>query len=88
MGLVAPQHMQSSQSSDRTHVSYIGTLGGGFFTTESPGKPHSSFFFFMFWLHHAACGILVPQPGIEPTPPALEAWTVREVPVFHILVLK
>ena len=32
-----------------------------------------------------ACGILVPQPGIEPVPPALEAqslnhWTTREVP--------
>ena len=22
-----------------------------------------------FWPHHAACGILVPQPGIEPRPP-------------------
>ena len=36
-------------------------------------------------LRHAACGILVPQPGIEPTSPALEArslncWTSREVP--------
>ena len=34
-----------------------------------------------------ACGILVPQPGIEPTPPAVEAqsrnhWTAREVPPF------
>ena len=32
-----------------------------------------------------ACGILVPQPGFEPAPPALEAqslnhWTAREVP--------
>ena len=31
------------------------------------------------------CGILVPQPGIEPTPPAVEAqslnhWTTSEVP--------
>ena len=31
-------------------------------------------------------GILVPQPGIESTPPALEAWypkhqTTREVPI-------
>ena len=43
------------------------------------------FFFFFFWRHHIACGILVPQPGIEPAPPALEAqslnhWTTREVP--------
>ena len=32
-----------------------------------------------------ACGILIPQPGIKPLPPALEAcslnhWTTREVP--------
>ena len=27
----------------------------------------------MFWFFgHEACGILVPQPGIEPAPPALE----------------
>ena len=36
------------------------------------------------WLHYVACGILVPRPGIKPTPPALEAWslnhwTTREV---------
>ena len=39
----------------------------------------------VFWLYHAAGGILVPQPGIEPVPPALEAqnlnhWTTRDVP--------
>ena len=33
----------------------------------------------------AACGILVPQPGITPAPAAMEAWslnhwTTREVP--------
>ena len=37
-----------------------------------------------FWPHRVACGILVPLPGIEPTPPAVEAWslnhwTAREV---------
>ena len=26
-----------------------------------------------------ACGILVPHPGIEPMPPAVEAWTIREL---------
>ena len=41
-------------------------------------------FVFWFWSQHEACGILVLQPGIEPTPPALEAlsldhWTSREV---------
>ena len=34
---------------------------------------------------HVACGILVPRPGIEPMPPAMEAWrlshwTAREIP--------
>ena len=23
--------------------------------------------FYLFWPHHAACGILVPRPGIEPS---------------------
>ena len=41
--------------------------------------------FFSFWPYCALCGILVPQPGIKPAPPALEAWslnhwTTREVP--------
>ena len=28
----------------------------------------------MFWfLDHEACGILAPQPGLEPAPPALES---------------
>ena len=40
---------------------------------------------FFFWPRHAACGILVPRPGMEPVPPAVEArslnrWTTREVP--------
>ena len=40
-------------------------------------------FFFFFWLHHAACGILIPQPGVEPGPSAVRArspnhWIARE----------
>ena len=39
---------------------------------------------FIFWPCYIVCGILVPQPGIEPVPPALETWnlihwTSREV---------
>ena len=35
-------------------------------------------------VHHMACGILVPQPGVEPMSPTVEAqshnhWTAREV---------
>ena len=44
-------------------------------------------FLFFFWLHRVACRILVPQPGMEPVPPALgdwslNHWTSREVPPF------
>ena len=28
----------------------------------------------LFWLHRAACGVLVPWPGIEPVPSAVKAW--------------
>ena len=31
------------------------------------------FFFLIFWLPCVACGILVPQPGMELSAPALEA---------------
>ena len=48
--------------------------------------PH--IFFLTFWSFPMACGILVPQPEIEPIPPALEVqslnhWTTREVPGPH-----
>ena len=51
------------------------------YSLEENNNPH---FFFFFWPCYA-CGILVPWPGIEPSPPAAEAWslnhwTVREVP--------
>ena len=40
---------------------------------------------FFFWPSLAACGILVPRPGIKPVPPEVEArspnhWTAREFP--------
>ena len=57
--------------------------------TNCPSFPRTgSVFLFVFlivWPCRMACGILVPRPGIEPMPPALEAWslnhwTTREVP--------
>ena len=41
--------------------------------------------FFVLLFGYPTCGILVPQPGIEPAPPTLEVqslncWTPREVP--------
>ena len=49
----------------------------------------SFFLFFFLWTGHTACGILVPQLRIEPTPAALEAqsltrWTAREIPIGFI----
>ena len=43
-----------------------------------------------FWLSHATCRILIPQPGIEPRPSAVEVWspnhwTASEVPYFTFL---
>ena len=40
-----------------------------------------------FWLHHVACGILIPQSGIEHGTMAVRAhnpnyWTARELPKF------
>ena len=36
-----------------------------------------AFFFFFFGSSYTACGILVPQPGIEPNPPAVEAQSLN-----------
>ena len=57
---------------------------------------HFFFLSYFFWPHHRACGILVPQQGIEPMPPAFEGqsvnqWTTREVLVItfsHVVMLK
>ena len=47
--------------------------------------------FWFFWPSATACGTLVPRPGIEPAPPALEAWslkhwTARDVPAAQYRV--
>ena len=49
-----------------------------------PQGPWKRVSFFLYLLQHKTCGILVPQPEIEPVPPALEAqslnhWTARKV---------
>ena len=56
-------------------------------TVAKMRKKASLFYFtlFYFWPYHVACKILVPWPGIEPMPPAVETWslnhwTAREVP--------
>ena len=63
-----------------------GTSSGESGTESHPSSTTDpSLVFFFFWPHLAACRILVPWPGMEPTPPAVEAWnlnhwTAREVP--------
>ena len=48
--------------------------------------PRKSDFFFFFWPHCEACGILIPPPGIEPQAQGSESaespnhWTTREFP--------
>ena len=44
------------------------------------------FILFLFWWHGTTCEIFIPQSGIEPKPPALEAqslkrWTAMGVPM-------
>ena len=50
-----------------------------------------AFFFFFFWLHSTACGILNPEPGFKPIPPTVEEWslnhqTTTEVPRFCVIL--
>ena len=57
------------------------------FNTHPPPffLPSYHLVYFMFWPHMQHVGILVSPSGMEPMPPALEAWslthwTTREVP--------
>ena len=50
--------------------------------TQPSISPNS---YFVFWPCQIACRVLVPQPGIEPRPPTVEAlspnhWTTSEIP--------
>ena len=47
------------------------------------------FLTFLFWTYHEACGILVPQPGVKPRPPAVKTlspnpWTARNSQVWGL----
>ena len=49
------------------------------------------FIYFFIYGRTAACGILVSRPGIEPVPPAVEAWspnhwTTKEFPLLDIFI--
>ena len=56
---------------------------------EDPLATDFDFFCLFVWPPCAACGILVPQPGIEPVPPAVEArslnhWTTLATDLIHV----
>ena len=40
-----------------------------------------------FWLHLIVCGILVPQAGIKPAHPGMEAWILNHWTAREILSL-
>ena len=44
-------------------------------------------FFLSFWTHSAAHGILVPQLGIEPVPPAVEVQSLNHRTAMKVLKL-
>ena len=55
-------------------------------------KEYYCFTFIFFWLHWAACGILVPPPRIEPDPltvkaPSPKHCTAREFPSFGLIFM-
>ena len=90
---VAPWHVGSSWTRDRTCIPCIGRRILNHCATREVSYPYFYTKFssllsgltFFFWLCHEAFRILVPQPGIEFVPPALGAWslnhwTTREVP--------
>ena len=61
-------------------------------SVRGPSSAIFPLFFFFFWPSAVSCGILVPQPVIEPRLPAAEArspnhWTAREVPTFPLLII-
>ena len=69
-------HICNCEASCKVGLSWVGAMG--------PEQIAYVIFFFL-WLCCEVCGILVPQPGIEPMLPAVEAqspkhWTAREFP--------
>ena len=80
LSLILPTKHSFALGEEQANEKGNGSGGGG---RNSLGSLSLSFFFittmvlyfFIFWLHCTACRILVPQPGIEPVPLAVEMWT-------------
>ena len=72
-----PHHLHAIRT-DQLHTHAPPTLTSA--CSLSP-LPHSSIF--SFWQCFMVCGILVPQPWIEPVPPATDVWSLNPLdPLF------
>ena len=59
--------------SQKTRAVFYKSREGSEHYTAHRFRLHAYAYMYFFWPHHVANGILVVHPGIEPTPPALEA---------------
>ena len=82
-GAVQLEHTSDRQELERAAASSCKILKTRSCTTRCDRKSCNLTYIFMgfrgffllvclLWMYHAACGILVPQPGIKPMPPVLE----------------
>ena len=69
--LAGPQNFPPTDGCLSVAVAFLPALG----ESGSFAASHRVVFFFHSFFQ--ACGILFPQPGIEPVPSALEAWSVN-----------
>ena len=65
--------MREKTGTPATHFYIFFTLVLG----SAVPPPWGCFIFFNFYFLAVPCGILVTQAGIEPVPPALEAWSLN-----------
>lgn len=70
-GCSHPYHLHAIRT-HHLHTHAPSTLTSACFLSP---LPHSSIF--SFWQRFMVCGILVPQPWIEPVPPATGVWSLN-----------
>ena len=87
--------LQSGQDSDlrQGRAGLTPHLGGGSHCCVLAWQKQESFYFIylFFWLHHAACGILVPQSGTELPSLSVKSpnhWITRESPGVVLIFIE
>ena len=79
-----PEGLKGHLSSIPSRTRHLFSLGlTSFIHPMVRWPPDCSVFF--FFLHHTACGILLPWPGIEPVPPAWEVWSLNHWATREVL---